>query len=311
MSNEIRANNLVQIIQAIQPKFDELAKIHGAVEYVRESSFALQILQDNYYLSQVAMGDQDSLKRAIINVAAIGLTLSPVHKLAYLVPRDKKVHLDISYRGFIQLAAEIGSIKWAVAELVHKNDKYTFCGIGKEPIHQFEPFGNRGDLVGVYCLAKTCGDEFILTQMSIEEVYGIRNRSQSWIAYKKDSAKRTPWATDAGEMIKKTVIKRAAKSWPMVEARSRLEKALDTSNDSDTVITEIAPPARTDRDSNIKLIENMLEDLGKSKEKFIQHLTRANMRELKELQDLTDIEMDQAIILLNQFVNQKKTTEIK
>ena len=89
MSNIQRFENLKQVVAQTQPAFDELAKIHGAVNYKREASFALQALTDNDYLASLAMGNQDSLKRAVINVAAIGLSLSPVHKLAYLVPRKK------------------------------------------------------------------------------------------------------------------------------------------------------------------------------------------------------------------------------
>lgn len=306
MSNENRALNLVQIVHAVQPQFDELARIHKAVDYKREASFALQTLQDNSYLNSIAMGNQDSLKRAVINVAAIGLSLNPVSKLCYLVPRDKKVILDISYRGFIQLAASVGAIKWAVAELVCANDIYEFKGIGEKPVHEFKPFGDRGKVVGCYCLAKTHGDEFILTQMPIEEIYRIRDRSSSWKAHK-EKGTSTVWATDEGEMIKKTVIKRAAKSWPMVDSRTRLDEAIDISNDGDPVdfATE-ARIARTDREDVIKKMEGYLEDLGKKPEAFLEHLMRVNKRDLKSLSDLTDIELDQAVVSLEQWVEQSQ-----
>jgi recombination protein RecT len=37
-------------------------------------------------------------------VAAIGITLNPASKLAYLVPRDGMVCLDISYMGLLHRA---------------------------------------------------------------------------------------------------------------------------------------------------------------------------------------------------------------
>jgi hypothetical protein len=40
-------------------------------------------------------------------------------------------------------------------------------------------------------------------------VFAIRDRSDAWAKNKSG-----PWATDEGEMVKKTVIKRAAKTWP-------------------------------------------------------------------------------------------------
>lgn len=313
MSNIERFENIKQLVKMVEPQFNELAKIHNAVNYKKESSFALQLLSDNSYLAQIAIGDQDSLKRAIINVAAIGLSLNPVQKLAYLVPRDKKVCLDISYRGYVQLAVDVGAIKWAIAEVVRKNDEYIYQGMGREPIHRFNPFGERGEIVGAYCLAKTHDGEFILTQMSGEEILSIRDRSVSWMSFVKDG-KKSPWNTDETEMIKKTVIKRAAKSWPMTDTRNgtRFEQAIDVTNDIDFMELP-APPDNEDskRFVGLEKIRTLLKEIDRTEEKFIDHLVRANRRDIKKLEELTQIEIDQAIVLLNQFAAAKKAKEVK
>lgn len=314
MSNLERFENIKQLVKMVEPQFNELAKIHNAVNYKKESSFALQLLSDNAYLAQIAMGDQDSLKRAIINVAAIGLSLNPVQKLAYLVPRDKKVCLDISYRGYVQLAVDVGAIKWANAEVVRKNDEYIYQGMGREPVHKFNPFGERGEIVGAYCLAKTHDGEFILTQMSGEEILSIRDRSVSWKAFIKDNSKTSPWNTDETEMIKKTVIKRAAKSWPMTDTRSgtRFEQAIDVTNEIDFM--ELPSPSEKEesqRDVNLEKIRSLLKEIDRTEEKYIEHLTRVNRRDIKKIEDLTQIEIDQAIAMLNQFASAKKAKESK
>ncbi len=314
MSNVERFENIKQLVKMVEPQFNDLAKIHNAVNYKKESSFALQLLSDNSYLAQIAMGDQDSLKRAIINVAAIGLSLNPVQKLAYLVPRDKKVCLDISYRGYVQLAVDVGAIKWATAEVVRAKDEYTYQGMGREPIHRFNPFGERGEIVGAYCLAKTHDGEFILTQMSGEEILSIRDRSVSWKAYEKDNSKTSPWNTDETEMIKKTVIKRAAKSWPMTDTRNgtRFEQAIDVTNDIDFMELP-APTGNEDskRFIGLEKIRTLLKEINRSEEQFVGHLTRANRRDIKKIEDLTQIEMDQAIAMLNQLADAKKAKESK
>lgn len=309
MSNLERVENLKQIVRLVQPDFDKLAKIHNAVNYEREASFALQILNDNSYLQGVAMGDQDSLKRAIINVAAVGLSLSPVHKLAYLVPRDKKVCLDISYQGYIQLATDAGALKWAVAEIVREKDKFTHHGIGKEPVHSFNPFKDRGKIVGCYCLAKTHGDEFIVSIMSADEVYSIRDRSMSWRAYQKDKSKTSPWNTDETEMIKKTVIKRAYKSWPKTDSRGdRLQNAIEITNQADPIDTGPTIEAADEGayKSGIDTIREALKELRRPESAFLEHLMRTNNRDLTKLEDLTPLEVSQATIFLNHLLTKAK-----
>jgi recombination protein RecT len=145
-------------------------------------------------------------------------------KHAYLVPRQGRVCLDISYMGLLHLAMESGSILWGQAVIVHQNDEFKLTGLGNLPIHNYEPFGDRGDIAGVYCTVKTAHGDFLTECMSIDDVYSIRARSES---YKRNSG---PWLTDAGEMIKKTVVKRANKYWPKVERLSNAIEYLNTVN---------------------------------------------------------------------------------
>lgn len=282
--------NLKQLIRQVEPDFTSLARIHGAVTYEAEASFALQILSDNSFLAQVAGGAPDTLKRAIINVAAIGLTLNPVRPLAYLVPRKGRICLDISYRGLTQLAQDAGGIKWAGAELVCEKDKYESRGVGHEPVHIREPFGDRGKIIGAYCLAKTHGGEFIVTEMPIDEIYGIRDRSESW-----KSGKSSPWKTDESEMIKKTVIRRASKSWPLVDT-SRFNKGLESASEADPVDLAAAAPAPDANDvaKRIESIRAHLVRLGKSEADYAVFLSRQYKREVKGIESLTAIELEQA-----------------
>lgn len=309
MSNVARFDNLKQIVQMIQPQFEDLAAIHKAVNYKREASFALQALTENDYLASMAISNQDSLKRAVINVAAIGLSLNPVLKLAYLVPRDKKVMLDLSYRGYIQLAIDCGAIKWAHADVVYEKDVFELRGLGIEPLHKFQPFGDRGKIIGTYCAAKTHDGDFITTIMTIEEVYSIRNRSQSWA-----SGKNTPWKSDESEMIKKTVIRRAYKAWPMTDTRdNRFEQAIEVVNENDPVDFSL-PAIVEDTNQKPNILDGIRQSLGyleRTEEKYISHLCTVNRREIKKLEDLTDLEISQAKIQLNQWVEQKRAKEEK
>lgn len=192
-----------------------------------EAGFAVQQLEANDYLLKVALNNRQSVINAVTNVAAIGISLNPARKQAYLVPRDQKVFLDISYIGLTDLATQSGSIVWAKAELVCEGDSFTMGEPGSMPKHAFNPFSkDRGDVVGAYVIAKTPGGEYLCEAMSIGDIHAIRDRSSAWRAYKSKGVS-CPWVTDPGEMCKKTVIKRASKLWPKNE---RLNMAIQHLN---------------------------------------------------------------------------------
>lgn len=199
--------------------------VDKSMTWQKESQFAIQLFQANDYLAKMALSNQSSAQNAIINVAAIGISLNPALKHAYLVPRKGAVCLDISYIGLLHLAMVSGSILWGQAVLVHENDDFKLTGLGSQPSHNYSPFGDRGKIVGVYCTVKTEHGDYLTECMSIDDVYKIRDRSES---YKKN--KSGPWATDPGEMIKKTCVKRANKYWPKVERLSNAIEYLNSTN---------------------------------------------------------------------------------
>lgn len=194
-----------------------------SINFEREAEFAIQVLQANEYALKLATGNRQSVINAVTNVAAIGISLNPAKKQAYLVPRDGKICLDISYMGLADLATASGSIKWVKAAIVYDTDKFSLNGFDKPPEHQFNPFGkDRGEPVGAYVVVKTADGDYLTEAMSAEEINDIRDRSSAWKAWM-EKKKKCPWVTDWGEMAKKTVIKRAYKTWPKTD---RLDEAI-------------------------------------------------------------------------------------
>lgn len=212
------SNALAIITGDIMATRDDFMRVSvdQSINFEREAGFAIQVLQNNDFALSLAMRNKQSVINAVTNIAAIGISLNPARKQAYLVPRDNKICLDISYMGLRDIAVASGSVLWAHAELVRENDAYSHGKLGEQPVHEFKRFGTdaeRGAIIGVYVVAKIhCGD-FLVTEMSLEEVHRARARSDSWKAHV-EKGKKTPWITDEGEMIKKTVIKRAYKGWP-------------------------------------------------------------------------------------------------
>lgn len=195
------------------------ALVDRSISFDREAGFAIQQLGKNDYMMKAAQNNRQAVVDAVVNIAAIGISLNPAKKQAYLVPRDNKICLDISYMGLMDLAQATGSVKWAQAALVHETDSFALNGLDKAPSHTFNPFAkDRGAVVGVYVTIKTIHGEYLTHTMTIDEAYAIRDRSSAWKA-----GKSGPWKTDEGEMIKKTCVKQAYKYWPKTE---RLETAI-------------------------------------------------------------------------------------
>lgn len=215
------SNALATIAQDIYGARDSFASVltDRSLSFEREAEFAIQTLTGNDYAMKIAMQNRQSVFNAVTNIAAIGISLNPAKRQAYLVPRDGKICLDISYMGLMDLAMATGAILWAQAELVYAQDSFALNGFDKPPTHSYNPFSSdRGDIVGVYVVVKTADGDYLTTCMNRADIDAIMNRLQSV-----KSGKSSPWKTDYGEMAKKTVVKRAYKYWPKTD---RLDKAI-------------------------------------------------------------------------------------
>lgn len=219
MSNQLAI--VEQDIWSVQDQFNRVCG--GQLNFEREAGFAIQVLTGNDYALRIATENRQSVINAVTNIAAIGISLNPAKRQAYLVPRDGKICLDISYMGLLDLAIQSGSILWGKSELVYEVDSFELNGFDRPPTHTRKPFAKeRGAIVGAYVVVKTRDGDYLTDCMSLEEVYDIRDRSSAWKAWV-NKQKKCPWVTDEGEMIKKTVIKRAYKTWPKTD---RLDQAI-------------------------------------------------------------------------------------
>ena len=217
------------VMQAIASQEDRFLKLDGAngklLDFRQECLYAQQQIMKTSYTAGVAQENLNSLKAAIMNVAAIGISLNPALQHAYLVPRDKKICLDISFRGLVKLATESGAITWAKAELVFEKDAFAYRGPSTAPTHEADVFGDRGALKGGYVIAKLPDGEVLIDVMSVAEIHKVRDTSKA-----KDKG---PWVDWYHEMCKKTLIKRAYKSWPQTEGRVRLDRAVAALNETE------------------------------------------------------------------------------
>src|SRR6185295_4726894 len=212
-----------KIVYDAAPLF-EATLIDKSITFAREAEFAIQTICASSYSMKIARDNPRSVRDAVANIAAIGISLNPAKKQAYLVPRKGGIVLVISYMGLLDLAIQSGSILWGQAELVYANDNFVLNSFDQPPTHIRNPFSKeRGELIGVYVVVKTKDGDYLTGTMTAAEVWGVRDRSDAWVAYVKDNSKTCPWVTDEGEMVKKTVIKRCYKTWPKTD---RLDAAV-------------------------------------------------------------------------------------
>ncbi|EPL5632439.1 recombinase RecT [Proteus mirabilis] len=226
MTNAVQ--KIYEVVNPLKNEFEQVCS-EPSIAFKRESEFAMQIFANNDYLANVAVNNLVSVRSAIMNVSAIGISLNPAQKLAYLVPRDKKVCLDISYMGLMHIAQQSQAIKWCQSSIVRQNDNFQLTSIDTAPRHEYNAFATqeqRGEIVGAYTVVKTEDGDYLTHTMAIADIYAIRDRSTAWKAWI-SKKKSCPWVTDEEQMILKTVVKQAAKYWPR---RERLDKAVDYVN---------------------------------------------------------------------------------
>lgn len=265
--------SIVEFVKQQEPLFVG-AVTDQSVTWAKESQFAIQYFQRNDYLAKTALSNPTSAQNAIINVAAIGITLNPASKLAYLVPRDGMVCLDISYMGLLHLAQSTGSIKWGQCKLVYSNDTYESNGLDTAPTHKYNAFGDRGEVVGGYCTVKTADGDYLTEEMSLAEIKATEATSK---------AKNGPWKNFWEEMARKTIVKRASKYWPRAE---RLDNAIHVINEDEGIFQEPVMAHKSE--------EDIREDERRKQQEVIDHVQTLcdEMAQAENMDDLKRIFAD-------------------
>lgn len=221
---------VVQTMAALEKPFK--AQNAYDLKFENECLFAKQQITKTEYSLKAAQNAPDALRNAILNVAAVGISLNPASAHAYLVPRSPakgqppQICLDVSYRGMVKLATDSGSIKWAKSELVYEGDEFEWRGMAEIPHHSpADPFADHTTLEGLrggFCVAQLSDGSYMVDRMSAADILKVANTSK---------ASNGPWKTWPTEMAKKTLVKRASKSWPQSAGRSRLDQAIELVNE--------------------------------------------------------------------------------
>lgn len=236
----------IATITGFKAKAEEMMKANGFApdKIMREISFALQHLAKNDYLNSAT---PESKLKSVVNISQVGLTLNPVAKEAYLVPRynsslrSVECVLEPSYVGLVKLLTDAGSVKQITTNVVYENDVFDLnLADSFSPVkHKPELIkSKRGEIIGCYSLATLENGAKQVEWMDIEEIKEIRERSESWKSYKSGKAKSTIWESDFSEMCRKTVIKRIYKYLPRTVRMEAIDNAIKLTNEDFEITQE-------------------------------------------------------------------------
>jgi recombination protein RecT len=242
---------MAEAIRGSKRRFMEQNKKVGMLDFSPEARFALEILMGNPIFLKC---DPETIGNSMVHLAAMGLSLNPAAQQAALIPRwnTKKNAFDCTaspqYRGLMKLATDTGLINNITAEVVFLCEEDSFdVDLGSNPYlnHKpklFAPAEERAinlaslsanKMIGSYCIAHLRNSEHPhITVMDLTEVLAIANASDAFNPRKEGRNPSGPWVYWPGEMIKKAVIRRASKQWPLSDDAkyAQLLTAIDLDN---------------------------------------------------------------------------------
>lgn len=218
----------MQSLTTAYPKFQAITNPEKAKS---ELGFAMQIFQGNTYLQKC---EPQSILNAVVNVARTSITLNPVMRLAYLIPRKNKCVLEFSYMGLVAMLRDNGCIKSISAHIVYEDEEFdydvAFNTIKHKPnFAKTEKEHNARETIGCYSRATLPNGEVVFEFMPMWEIDKVRSMSEG------SGSKYSAWNTWRDEMIKKSVIKRHFKMLISGNPTEALATALKVENENNAL----------------------------------------------------------------------------
>jgi len=185
---------------------------------------------------------RQSLFLAIQQAGSTGLDLDPSLGHMAIVPRGGNATVSVMYRGLIALALRSAKIAAIDFGRIHKNDEVT-ARRGTSPLLsiEFDPLGDRGDVVGFYCLTTWTDGAMTYETLSRAEAQAHRQKHKTGMV----------WGADFDAMALKTVVRKEAKKWP-IEVPSEGEadvvehEQVSVIDDSPAPMRDVTPEAGGD-----------------------------------------------------------------
>lgn len=214
------------------PKFQQINPEKARVEL----GFAMQIFQGNAYLQKC---EPQSIFNAVVNVARTSITLNPVMRLAYLIPRKNKCVLEFSYMGLVAMLRDNGCIKSISAHIIYEDEEFDYDVAQNKITHKpkwakTENEHKSREKIGCYSRATLPNGEVVFEFMPMWEINKVKGMSEG------SNSQYSAWQTWEDEMIKKSVIKRHFKMLISGNPSEALSTALMLENDNNKLVNNFS-----------------------------------------------------------------------
>ena len=242
MSKELAVRD---VIQSVEKDWNAVENLR--LSFAKEMGFALQIVEGNASLKAMATKEPAQLRQAIYNVALTGLSLNPVLKHGYILPRKGKLIFEPSYMGMTEILIQAGTIIQMQSSVVCAGDLIDIqMGDTQSITHRINMTAARGDVIGAYAIATLPTGQKQYEVMTRDEIDSIRKRSQGGQA----------WESDFSEMARKTVVRRIFKHLPktaLSDAAENAFKVFDENNEIDYKAEPVNPVTGEIRAARLEL----------------------------------------------------------
>jgi len=190
----------------------------------------------------------ESIFRAVLASAQVGLEPDPVLGHAYLIPfwnsraRSLEASFLIGYKGLIELARRSGQVISISAQVVYSGDVFEFeYGLDEDRFIHKPALGieDRGEPIAVWAKAALKDGGRAFEVMSVSDVNKIRDMGNA-----KNSKGDIvgPWRDHWDEMARKTAVRKLAKYLPLSSEFQRaaaLDEAIELGHATESLFPEI------------------------------------------------------------------------
>ena len=238
------------------------ARSDANTKFAIERDYALSIIQGNVKLHNCI---PDTVGRCILDVASLGISLSPVKREAYLIPYNVKgdtiCTLSISYMGMEQIAYRTGMVKNIQTNVAREGDTIrVFTENNRRYVQHEESMVARGKVTHAYCIATYPDGDTHVEVMDREQIMAVRGAA----AKKNNGNIPFTWMQTNPfryEMYKKAVLRRGWKHWPKsgIEGSDKIASIIERQDPVD--FTPTAPVKESPGDTTMTITDDQINEL--------------------------------------------------